>query len=168
MSRRDDTPDDGPIPDIGDDVRSTPDDLPELAPGQHKFVLALLAGDGSAVAYRKAYDCSRSSDMTVWVNACRLRKHPKVQAWLKVARDAHVNAACRSLETHIRALEDLKERALDVKDYRGAIKAEELIGRASGLYVERHQEVPADDPEALRKELEELRAKHAAETRTVH
>ena len=51
-----------------------------LTAKQENFVELLTQGICQSSAYRGAYDTQKMSDKTVWEEASRLRRHPKVTA----------------------------------------------------------------------------------------
>jgi len=51
-----------------------------LTAKQENFVELLTQGTSQASAYRGAYETQNMSDKTVWEEASRLRRHPKVSA----------------------------------------------------------------------------------------
>ncbi|MDC3067922.1 hypothetical protein OA005_01505 [Paracoccaceae bacterium] len=51
-----------------------------LTAKQENFVELLTQGTSQASAYRCAYETQKMSDKSVWEEALRLRRHPKVSA----------------------------------------------------------------------------------------
>lgn len=117
------------------------DSLPDLTEKQRNFLHGLLAGKTAADAYRAAYDVADCSDRTIWAEASRLRHNPAVAAWLSAARRAGARGAGYTLEQHLRDLEELAEEARSTGNYGAAVAATNYMGKASGLYVERTQDV---------------------------
>ena len=58
-----------------------------LTAKQENFVELLTQGTSQASAYRGAYETQNMSDKTVWEEASRLRRHPKVSARIFRARE---------------------------------------------------------------------------------
>lgn len=112
-------------------------DLPRLTPKQSKFVDGVLEGKTLADAYRSAYDTSNWTDEAIWTQGSRLASNPKVVLWLDHARQAQADKKEITLESHLAELERIKKAAEADKGYTAVLKAEELRGKATGLYVER-------------------------------
>ena len=113
------------------------DNLPDLTEQQRNFVHGILAGKSASDAYRAAYDCSNSQPNTIWVEASRLRSSPNVSLWLAEARKAEMGQAKLTLEQHIKRLDSLKEICIANGNLGAAVQAEQLIGKALGLYQDR-------------------------------
>ena len=47
---------------------------------QNDFVVAIVEGASQISAYRSAYNTQNISEKTIWEEAPRLRRHPKVDA----------------------------------------------------------------------------------------
>lgn len=111
--------------------------LPDLTPKQYGFVCGVLAGMTGADAVRGATDTSAWGSNTIWVEACKLKDHPKVRLWLNRAKAAAGKKAERTAEAHMNRLQELQDMALKGKNFGAAMRGEELIGRVSGHYVDR-------------------------------
>ena len=142
-------------------------DLPDLTEQQMEYVKGLLGGKGLAESYRAAYDCSKMSPNAVWVEASRLRHHPKISLWLSAARQAHLGSGTVTLESHIRELERLKEIAIATGNVGAAVQAEQLRGKAQGHYVER-MDVTHHNSDALLDEIRQLSPELAAQLEATH
>ena len=129
------------LPDAGD--------LPKLTHKQFAFVRAIAGGATQSDAYRQAYDCSNSTDPSVWCNASKLAADAKVMQWLCHLRRLGMAGARLTLEGHLSELERLKHVSLDTGNCGAAVKAEELRGKASGLYVDRIETYTAAESELL-------------------
>lgn len=134
-------------------------DLPSLSDQQMEWVRHRLAGKTASDAYRQSYDCSNMADRTVWAEASRINTDPDVAAWLAAAREACLGTASVTLASHVQELERLKEIALKTGNVGAAVAAEQSRGKASGLYVERFENVTPRDPMEI---LEELAASSPA------
>lgn len=131
-------------------------ELPDLTDNQYKFVMALI-GDSSlsaSDAFRKAYDTSNWSDEAIWVQASRLKAHPKVKLWLDAVRALQLKKGTVTLDSHLSDLEGLAARAELSGNYGAAVNAKVSQGRAAGLYKEKI-EMSGVDPKAL---VEEVKA----------
>lgn len=124
------------------------EELPDLTPQQYLFVQSILDGKSLADSYRHAYPGS-AADTTIWAHASRLARNGKVATWIAEARKAAGQRAVITLEDHIAELNRLKEIALETGNVGAAVAAENYKGKATGLYVERTQDmtpkVSADD-----------------------
>ena len=108
---------------------------------QLEFIKGVLEGKTLKGSYIAAYDCESMSDPAIMVEASRLRANPKIALFIDEIRQAGASTAIATLESHVAELEKLKTMALSNGNYGAAVKAEELRGKASGLYVERHEDV---------------------------
>lgn len=124
----------------------TADALPELTPQQTDFVRAILAGKSATEAYREAYDCSNMALTTIWSRASEMKRHGKVSVWIREARKAKLGTAVLTIDSHIQELERLREIALETGNVGAAVQAEQLRGKATGIYIERHADVTPPDP----------------------
>lgn len=108
--------------------------LPVLSPKAYQFACNIaLKGMSQYQAYCEAYDVESTRRNTADVEACRLKKNPKVAAWINHLR---VHSAKLSVEQHLADLRDLRDRALAMGNPSAAITAESLRGKVSRLYVE--------------------------------
>ena len=124
----------------------TADALPELTPQQYAFVQGILDGKSATEAYRAAYDCSKMAQTSVWVASSELKRHPKVSVWVREARKAKLGTAVLTIDSHMQELERLREIALETGNVGAAVQAEQLRGKATGIYIERHADVTPPDP----------------------
>ena len=69
---------------------------------------------------------------------------PKISSRVQELRKPVADKAMITLESHITRLQELAEIALENGQVAAAIKAEELCGKASGIYVEKKQITGAD------------------------
>lgn len=119
-----------------------PDDLPDLTDKQLAFVTHVLEGKTYADAYRLAYDVTGfTSENAIWVEACRTAANSKVSLWLKAAKQHSFRDTTTTLETHTRRLAELSQRAENAGNYGAAVQAEVHIGKATGLYVDKVENV---------------------------
>lgn len=125
------------------------EDLPDLTDHQRRFVEGILKGMSASDAYRAAYDCSNSKDSTVWCEASKLTRHPTVSQWISAARQAGLGQTKFSLEQHLRRLDRLEELCVISGNLGAAVQAEQLIGKASGHYVEQFRNMDTDPVDLL-------------------
>lgn len=127
-----------------------------LTAKQEAFVLAYLETADEDQAYRMAYDAEGMSDASIQKEAKRLKNHPLVAPRLQKVDLMVQVKGLRSLEDHISKLEELRDAAIKNGQIPAAVKAEELIGKVSRLYVIQveHGEV-GDFKQMTREQLED-------------
>jgi len=137
--------------------------LPDLTPQQMEFVRHVLAGKTASDAYRAAYDCSHSTDRSIWALASRLRADVKVSSWLAAARQANLGSAVLTKEQHMQELERLREIALSSGNIGAAVAAEQTRGKVAGHHVERIQDITdRTDVVATLRDIAQLNPEYAA------
>ena len=120
------------------------EELPKLTDKQQKFVLNYLTnGNNAREAYRQSYDCKKSSDETIDVEASKLLKNPKVTLWLKQAncniQEVFQEEIKYSVKDCFDELDEVRSRAKkDKGNYSQEIKAIELKGKLAGHFVDKH------------------------------
>ena len=116
-----------------------------LTPKQESFALAVASGKTQSDAYRESFNVrSTTKDSSVNVNASKLMADAKIAQRVEELRKPIAQKAMITLESHIQRLKELAEMAIDQGQIAAAIKAEELCGKASGVYVEKRQITGAD------------------------
>lgn len=116
-----------------------------LTPKQEKFALAVASGKTQSDAYREAFNVRPTTKPeTVNQQASRLMADRNISARVEELRKPIANKAMITLESHIARLKELAELAIQEGQIAAAIKAEELCGKASGVYVEKRQITGAD------------------------
>lgn len=140
---------------ITDSPKIDTTDLPDLTAQQQAFVRGLLDGKTASDAYRAAYDCSAMQPNSIWVAASRLRSDANVALWLAQARKAQLGHANVTLSQHVQRLDELKQLAIETGNLGAAVQAEQLIGKATGHYVER-LDLNIHNPDALMDEIAAL------------
>lgn len=108
-----------------------------MTPKQEAFCLAYIETGNASEAYRRAYDCEKSSDATINRTAKELLDNPKITARLQEIRKPAVEKAQITLETHLADLKSLRDKADAAEKFGPAIAAEIARGKASGLYVDK-------------------------------
>lgn len=135
------------------DIDDLPEDIGDLNDEQEAFVKGILEGKTGADAYRAAYG-SNIKPNSIYAAASRLLADPRVQLRISIARKAHLGTAVITHHMHIRRLEELRQIAVETGNIGAAVQAEQLIGKASGHYIERIEDVTKADPlEAVREML---------------
>ena len=116
-----------------------------LTPKQESFALAVASGKTQSDAYRVAFNVRPTTKPeTVNQAASRLMADSNISARVEELRKPIANKAMITLESHIERLKELSELAIEQGQIAAAIKAEELCGKASGVYIEKRQITGAD------------------------
>jgi len=116
-----------------------------LTPKQEKFALAVASGKTQSDAYREAFNVRPTTkDTSVNVNASKLMADTNIAQRVEELRKPIAAKAMITLESHIERLKELAELAIKEGQIAAAIKAEELCGKASGVYVEKRQITGSD------------------------
>jgi len=140
---------------ITDGIEIDEEGLPELTPQRRDFTFLMLQGKSASDAYRAAFNCTNSTDRTIWAEASRLKNNPEIAAWLSAARKAGLGSAKVTLEGHVSELERLREIAIDSGNVGAAVQAEQLRGKASGHYTE-NLNISHTDPTSVLDEIRKL------------
>ena len=106
-----------------------------LTPKQEVFARKIVEGMSQADAYRSAYNCTRTSDKTIWENASRLMADTKVKARVQELRDqltkATIMSAQERLEWLTEVIKNLEERT------ENRLKAADIMNKMQGEYVQK-------------------------------
>ena len=126
-----------------------------LTRAQIAFVEGIVRGETYKAAYRAAYPGDSSTDASISTSAYRLLKDPRIQ---KALRDAQEDDPERLMDDPAAmkryVLTQLLRCASQFKQEGSKIKALELVGRATGVFVLRTEQEPAAlTADQLRKEL---------------
>jgi len=112
-----------------------------LTAKQMKFVKEVSEGGSQSNAYRKAYDTSQMTPKTIWEEASRLRRHPKVAARIEeLEAEKEARRRMQALSREDRVLQELEKIAFGDGPASGRLKALELLGKHVGLF--KPKEVP--------------------------
>ena len=115
-----------------------------LTAKQENFVELLTKGTSQTSAYRGAYDTQNMSDKTVWEEASRLRRHPKVSTRiLELEKEKEARRRLQAVSREERVLNELESIAFGDGPMAGKLKAMELIGKHIGFFTP--QKESADD-----------------------
>lgn len=116
-----------------------------LTPKQETFALAVASGKTQSDAYREAFNVRPTTKPeTINQAASRLMADSNISARVEELRKPIAKQAMITLESHIERLKELAALAIEQGQIAAAIKAEELCGKASGVYVEKRQITGAD------------------------
>lgn len=110
-----------------------------LTAKQEAFCIAIVKGMTQSDAYRASYDAKNMKMATINRAATELFANPLITARIAEIRAPVVRDARITLEDHIAEMAALKAEAKKAGQFAAAIKAEELRGKVSGLYVEKHE-----------------------------
>jgi len=106
-----------------------------LTAKQMKFVEEVSEGGSQSNAYRKAYDTSQMTPKTIWEEASRLRRHPKVAARIEeLEAEKEARRRMQALSREDRVLQELEKIAFGDGPASGRLKALELLGKHVGLF----------------------------------
>lgn len=111
-----------------------------LTSKQEKFAQAVASGKNNSDAYREAYDARRMQPASVNVNASKLMADAKVALRVAALRKPAAANASMTLERHLQDLKDLRDQAMDARQFSAAIAAEVARGKASGVHVEKSEQ----------------------------
>lgn len=121
------------------------DDLPLLDDEHMAFVQNILSGNNVVDSYIDAFKPDPSiTRIKIAQYASKRKGSKRIIKWLRVCKLIGLHAVCGSREDYLRECERLKELAAASGNYGAAVKAQELVGRATG-YFEKERAEPADD-----------------------
>ena len=107
-----------------------------LTAKQENFVVLLTHGTSQTSAYRGAYNTQNMSDKTVWEEASRLRRHPKVSTRiLELEKEKEARRRLQAVSREERVLNELEQIAFGDGPVAGKLKAMELLGKHIGFFT---------------------------------
>jgi len=110
-----------------------------LTQKQERFCTEYLKCGNATKAYRIAYDKPDMKMASANRRAKDLIDNSKIQARLETLREPVVRDCRVTLGSHLKRLEELSRLAQEEGQTSAAVKAEELRGKACGLYIERRE-----------------------------
>jgi len=126
-----------------------------LTAKQMKFVEEVSEGGSQSNAYRKAYDTSQMAPKTIWEEAARLRRHPKVAARIEeMEAEKEARRRMQALSREDRVLQELEKIAFGDGPASGRLKALELLGKHVGLFKPKEVPVVARSVEDISNQLQ--------------
>jgi len=132
----------------------------QLTPKMRTFAKLVAEGCSPSESYRRSYDCSNSSSVTISANACRLLKDPRVNAIVKLARDSK-DIVSDPTALRLYVMRHLLHHVNTMKSESNQIRALELLGKTVGMFTDRVEtKVEAVDPEQLKADLEKHLLEH--------
>lgn len=112
--------------------------ISRLTQKQELFARELAEGRRSSDAYRVAYDADRMTAPTVWAEASRMSRHPKVAARVDaLIEEKEAIRRMLSLQHADAILARLEHEALTARSDNARLKALELIGRHLGMFTDK-------------------------------
>jgi hypothetical protein len=107
-----------------------------LTAKQENFVELLTQGTSQSSAYKGAYETQKMSDKTVWEEASRLRRHPKVSTRiLELETEREDRRRLQAVSREERVLKELEKLAFGDGPVAGKLKAMELLGKHIGFFT---------------------------------
>ena len=109
-----------------------------LTAKQETFSQLVSEGLTLTDAYRQAYNAQKMKDSSVWVEACKLRQHPKVSQRID-ALTADITARKQSDDDRLRIFvtEQLKHEALEAGSDSARVQALVALGRSVAMFSDR-------------------------------
>lgn len=124
-------------------TENTKADLPKLTPKENAFVFHLFtdALNSPTKAYKLSYDCKNSSERTIYVEASRLMKNPKITLWRefyeKTLQDYQQEEIKYTRKDFFDDLDRIRSKTEDSqKTVSVALKAVELKAKSCGFLKE--------------------------------
>ncbi len=120
-------------------------ELPKLNNQEQTCLLRYFSnGKNKTEAFRFAYDCSKSTNKTVWENASKFFKRTKVIPWVKYYEENQQKVIDEEIKYSIKdafeELNDLQKKSISSsKTYNIAMKAIENKCRLKGLFLDKVQ-----------------------------
>lgn len=112
----------------------------KLTPKQEKFAQEVAKGKSQTDAYRAAYKVRPGTKPETTQNkAHALMRKGDVRARVEELRERVAAKVGITLESHLAALAELSRRAAEENQFSAAISAEVARGKASGIYIDKHE-----------------------------
>lgn len=108
-----------------------------LTPKREAFALAFVETGNASEAYRRAFDATKMKPASIAVNASKLLADAKVALRVQELQSKAADACQVTLESHLRRLAELSQKAEREGKYSAAVAAEISRGKAAGLYVDK-------------------------------
>ena len=125
------------------------------------FITLLGKGYSPKEAYRESYNCSRYTEASIVANANTLMKDTRITRHLDYVWDCvRENMINDVVVARQYVLQELIKHSKGMGSDSTKLKALELIGKASGMFIDRvEQKVEVVDVEQLKKELDDMIAR---------
>lgn len=115
----------------------------KLTQKQETFCQAYIETGNASEAYRKAYDCSRTSDKVIWVKACELLKSGKVSVRVRELASKVQKMQEEKFEITMEAITRmlLEDRTLarELGQSSAAVTALKTLAQIHGLVIDRKE-----------------------------
>ena len=155
------------MPQVKKSPTEQPLDLPDIDEQEYRFVQAILQYKTLVQAYREIFPerCAGKAPNYPYIAASKLAAKQQIQDWVHAGRMAHLQNAEYTLERHVKELDELAQAARKAGNYGAAAQCRIHIGKATGLYVEKFEDVgkvrrAGDD--AILSQIKELLGEDAA------
>ena len=110
----------------------------------------MAQGATQSEAYRRSYDVDNMAPETIWSEASRLRRHPRVSARIdQILDEKERNAAVERVRTREYVLQSLFDAAENATSVSARISALALLGRTVGLFSPTAEEEPERSAEEI-------------------
>lgn len=130
--------------------------IPKLTVKQEKFAQGLLDGLSTREAYRRAYDCSGSSEATVIAESQKLSRNPQIATYIRAIQREGIQAIGITRESHLADLARLRELAVENTQISAGVQAEHYRGRVAGLYNDKLSLTVGPSDDALLSQLKAM------------
>ena len=107
----------------------------KLTAKQELFCEEVVSGNTQADAYRTAYSAQDMLDKTIWVKASELMANGKVTGRIEELRLPVIKEAQLTLKSHLDDLLEIREHAVEDRNWSAAVSAETARGKAAGLHT---------------------------------
>lgn len=108
-----------------------------LTPKQEVFVQGIIKGLSQADAYREAYNCSKMSDNSIYVNASKLMSDTKIAQRLKELRDQLATPNIMSAQERLEWLTEFVNTGEKFNLSADKIRAIDTMNKMTGEYVQK-------------------------------
>ncbi len=116
----------------------------ELTTKQENFALKYVETGNASLAYRHAYEAQDMQQTTIWQEACRTLKIPKVTARIQELKQMAADMAMVTVGTITEELEQARQLAIKV-DQPAAMRAASMDkAKLHGLIVDKHEHTGQD------------------------
>jgi phage terminase small subunit len=109
--------------------------LNNLTAKQELFCEEVVSGKTQAEAYRIAYSAQDMKDKTIWSKASELMTNGKVTGRIEELRLPVIKEAQLTLKSHLDNLLEIREHAVEDRNWSAAVSAETARGKAAGLHT---------------------------------
>ena len=106
-----------------------------LTAKQELFCEEVVSGKTQAEAYRIAYSAQDMKDKTIWSKASELMTNGKVTGRIEELRAPVIKEAQLTLKAHLDDLLEIREHAVEDRNWSAAVSAETARGKAAGLHT---------------------------------